>query len=434
MSAKIILTVTEGKLQGQKFIFDSRTSCIIGRAADCYPQIPNDEYHSTISRYHCLLDINPPDIRIRDLGSLHGTYVNEKLIGQRPIEKTFPEKNQPNYREYDLQDGDRIKLSHTIFQVTIEQTKKLPSTKDINQNPVNKFNLVEIIKGLFRRANTGEKNLSGMRGYDIVSKLGEGGFSEVFLARHQASSKLVALKVMLPKVAVNDRLREMFLREIKNTKKLNHPHVIKLWDYCFAEDMFFFVLEYCHGGTVLDLIKLRGGKLEIKEAVPIILQVLDALDYAHSKQGLVHRDIKPANIFLTVTASGENIAKLGDYGLAKAFDLAGLSGQTMTGTQAGTPLFMPRQQVLNFKYVKPEVDVWATAATFYYMLTGTYPRDFSNTDPFLAILQTQPIPIRKREPSIPKSLAELIDLALIDNPKIHFKNALAFKNALLSII
>lgn len=81
MSAKVILTITKGNLKGQKFEFDSRTTCIIGRADDCYPKIPDDEYHRTISRYHCLLDINPPNIRVRDFGSKNGTFVNGQKIG-----------------------------------------------------------------------------------------------------------------------------------------------------------------------------------------------------------------------------------------------------------------------------------------------------------------------------------------------------------------
>ena len=79
MPAEVILTVTEGQLTGKQYTFDSRDTCIIGRHPDCKIQIPQDEYHSAISRYHCLLDINPPDIRIRDFGSLHGTYVNDEL-------------------------------------------------------------------------------------------------------------------------------------------------------------------------------------------------------------------------------------------------------------------------------------------------------------------------------------------------------------------
>jgi serine/threonine-protein kinase len=115
---------------------------------------------------------------------------------------------------------------------------------------------------------------------------------------------------------------------------------------------------------------------------------------------------------------------VGDFGLAKSFDLAGLSGMTATGTLLGTPVFTPRQQVINFKYAKPEVDVWALAASFYHMVTGAFPRDFPpGMDPWLAVLRTTPVPIRQRDPSIPKKLAEVIDHALIDDPAIPFKTA-----------
>src|ERR1700704_2250284 len=88
MPAKVTLTVTKGKLKGEEFVFDDRTTCIIGRANDCSPCVPDDQDHKTISRHHCLLDINPPDIRVRDFGSLNGTYVNGHKIGQRTRQQT----------------------------------------------------------------------------------------------------------------------------------------------------------------------------------------------------------------------------------------------------------------------------------------------------------------------------------------------------------
>ena len=176
----------------------------------------------------------------------------------------------------------------------------------------------------------------------------------------------------------------------------------------------------------------RGGTLSIKEAIAATVQVLDGLHYAHTEKNLIHRDIKPANMFLTSTPQRKTIVKLGDYGLAKNFDLAGLSGQTLTGNSMGTPVFMPRQQVLNFKYALPDVDIWATAASLYHMLTATYPRDFGGQDPFITVLQSQPIPIEQRNPDIPDALANVINLALKDNPQLHFKSALDFKNTLLA--
>ena len=106
MPARVSLTVTRGKLRGKEFVFDERTTCIMGRVDDCSPRLPDDPDHKTISRHHCLLDINPPDIRIRDFGSLNGTYVNGKKIGQRGQDQTPEEAAQIAFPEYDLKAGD----------------------------------------------------------------------------------------------------------------------------------------------------------------------------------------------------------------------------------------------------------------------------------------------------------------------------------------
>jgi serine/threonine protein kinase len=112
-----------------------------------------------------------------------------------------------------------------------------------------------------------------------------------------------------------------------------------------------------------------------------------------------------------------------------------LSGRTATGISAGTPFYMPRQQVINFKFSKPEVDVWAAAATFYKMVTGRYPRKYTKTsDPWLTTLKTPIIPIRTRDDSVPVALAAIIDQALIDQPEIYYKSAADFKNDLLKVI
>lgn len=455
MSAKVTLKIIKGKLLGRQYIFDSRTICIIGRSQECNIQLPNDPDHKTISRYHCLLDINPPAIRIRDFGSKNGTYVNSKKIGQRQPNQTREEAAQLEFPEYDLNSGDRIKLGNTIFAVKIETNPEeinipnylLPTAK-ANLDFTQPANSLEITKRLLNVANSDDDTLQTIRGFQLIELLGKGGFGEVYLARHNASGKLVALKVILPAIAANENAVKRFLRETENTKALNHPNVVQIIDYDFFEGIFFFTMEYCSGGTVSDLMQQQGGKLHIDIAVAITLQILHGLEYSHNAEipyvklsnggfgkgkGLVHRDLKPSNIFLTYS-DRKLIAKIGDYGLAKAFDLAGLSGQTLTGAKAGTPVFMPRQQLLNFKYVQPEVDIWATAACLYNMLTGTYPRDFTSNDPFLTVLQNDPVPIRQRDVTIPHKLAEVIDLALIDKPEIYFKNVVNFKQALLAAL
>src|SRR5262249_43807704 len=154
------------------------------------------------------------------------------------------------------------------------------------------------------------------------------------------------------------------------------------------------VLDYCEGGSVAGLMKQRGGPLTVDEAGAIALQALEGLHYSHNVfgpgRGLVHRDISPGNLLLTGTGSAR-VTRVGDYGLAKAFDDAGLSGNTRTDETGGKPHFLPRQQVIDFKYAQPEVDVWALAASLYFMLTGAVPRVFPpRDDPWLVVLEEKP--------------------------------------------
>jgi eukaryotic-like serine/threonine-protein kinase len=444
MPSTVTLTITTGKLSGKQYIFDNRSTCIIGRGEDCNLQIA-DNIDMTVSRYHCLLDINPPEIRIRDLGSLNGTMVNDKIIGQRKAEETPEAAAKIVFPEYDLDNNDRVIVGDIVFDIGVETELEKQKTPQIIVKEENKkLNFLDIIKNLLNLASQGNQNLQVIANYHLIKSLGKGGCGEVFLAQHTQTKKLVALKLMLPQVAAKEMGVKMFLRETENTKFLQHPHVVQLLDYGYAENTFFFTMEYCEGGDVWDLMEKLGGRLPVNMAVDITLQVLDGLIYAHNvevpyvrladgrlgkSKGLVHRDLKPNNIFIT-NIDGKMIVKIGDYGLAKAFDLAGLSGQTLTDTKMGTPVFMCRQQVLDFKHALPEVDVWASAACLYNMLTGDFPRDFIG-DPWNCILRNNPVPIRQRDSNIPENLAKVIDLALIEKPQIHFQSAADFKAALL---
>lgn len=492
MPARVTLTVTKGKLLGKAFVFDERTTCLIGRATDCQLRLPAE--HKIISRHHCLLDINPPDVRVRDFGSLNGTYVNGRKIGQRAGGMSRAQASQRLFPELDLKDGDEIELGKTVFQVSIfapalcvecgvevaeegkVRSEKAPGVyvcqtcaqeprptmtsmhwevrlrvcaqcgRDVSTEECSsrrgdyicntcKTDPAQIVHALMQLAQEGDQKLLATRGYQIIKELGRGGMGAVYLARHGDSGRQVALKVMLPRMAANEQAKQMFLREMENTKILKHKNVVQLLDLGCARGTFFFTLEYCAGGCASQLLHERGGRMPIPEALRIALQAIDGLEYAHNVfepgRGLIHRDIKPQNIFLAGSATDRN-AKIGDYGLSKAFDLAGLSGHTCTGTIMGTPVFMPRQQIVNFKYARPEVDIWAMAATLYYLITGCAPRDFPpDKDPWQVLLQTSAVPIRKRDASIPKKLAAVIDRGLVDKPNILFQSAAEFKEALL---
>lgn len=460
MSAKVILTVITGSLKGQRFEFSDHTTCIVGRAKDCHLRLPNDEHHKTISRYHCLLDINPPDIRIRDFGSLHGTYVNGQIIGKRQRHQTPEEGAQIDFPEYDLKEGDEIKLRHTVFRVSIQGARTVEVTPSVSRRkrsePTESWQDAPTVLQVQTKVHTVTPTLPAIRDYTILKQLGKGSLGEVYLAQHNQTGELAAIKAIssvLCNHAETSRTRsprgadqqaiEQFIQDVENTKTLQHLNVVQFKECSYDEGNFFLVTEYCNGGSVLDLMGQRGGQLSVNEAMSITLQSLDGLAYAHNAEiangyrvktrGLVHRNLTPGNIFLANVGLGR-IAKIANYGLAKVFDLAGLSSLSLSGTQADTLAFMPRQQVLNFKDARPEADIWAIAACLYYMLTGEFPRNFAGQDPFLVALQTKVVPIRERDVLIPKRLAEVIDLALLEEPAIHFKNASAFKRALESVM
>lgn len=271
---------------------------------------------------------------------------------------------------------------------------------------------------------------------------------EVYLAEHVASRRRVALKTLSSQGAMDRYQRDSFQREIENTRALRHPNIVAMYEWGFSGDSGFLAMEYCDQGSAMDLLNKAGVPLSVLEALKIVRQVLQGLEYAHHApipfvklrdggygpgQGLVHRDLKPANIFL-VGATNSYTAKVGDFGLSKAFALAGLSGQTRTGIVAGSPWFMPRQQIENYKGAKPEVDVWAVAASLYFLLTRCPPRDFSpGGDPWQTVLDSNPVPIRTRNPSLPAGLSEVIDWALIDRPAIVCKSAAELARALQSV-
>lgn len=259
--------------------------------------------------------------------------------------------------------------------------------------------------------------------YRIEELLGRGGMGAVYRARRESDGELVAVKMMIPRVAASPQHRDGFLRELELNARLAHDNVVRVLDHGSSGVGFYFVMEHCAGGSVADLARRRGN-LAPREVVPLIVQACRGLAAAHER-GLVHRDIKPANLLLTDPDGGT--LKVADFGLAKEFEKAGLSGLTHTGSAGGTPHFMPREQLINFKYVKPVSDVWSLAACCYQLLTGRFVFDFQESrDPLAVVLEGQEPDVARSAPALPPALARALQRALAADPVRRTPSASAF--------
>ncbi len=413
-SGHVELQAVSGPLTGERFVFHQYDTFLFGRSPDCHAFLKDDSF---VSRHHFILEVCPPSACVRDLGSLNGTHVNGKKYGGRGKEETPQQASKRRYPQVSLQDGDRIQVGETAFAVSIRGHAAPgcpPSGREapprVGQEP---------------SRETPEDYAAAIPGYEVDRKLGEGGCGTVFLAHRRQQQEPVALKLMLPRVSVDDVSRERFLRETTILRKLRHANIVACHACGTVDDAFWFEMDYCDGGSVADLVRDGGGRLPTQVALPVALQALEGLRYAHERQ-LVHRDVKPENILLKKTKAG-SVALIGDFGLAKSFQGAGFSGLTATGTYLGTYPFMPREQLTDFKYVNPASDVWSFGATLYFMLTGRPPREAkSNQDPLQAILENRLVPARSRLPELEPSLTRVIDRALASRPDERYPTAAEF--------
>ena len=153
----------------------------------------------------------------------------------------------------------------------------------------------------------GGKPLLQLPGYRVEKEIGRGGFGAVYRAVREKDNTRVAIKVLLPRAVAQKKAVEEFLREMQVTAKLKHPNIVRFFEMGCEGSVFFFVMEYCEGGSVADFMRQQGGRLPLPVAKPIMLDALEGLAHAH-QQGIVHRDLKPQNILLT-----RGMARISDF-------------------------------------------------------------------------------------------------------------------------
>lgn len=200
---------------------------------------------------------------------------------------------------------------------------------------------------------------------EILRCLGRGGMGVVYLARQRSLDRLVALKILVPEHEHDWQFAQRFEREARSLARLNHPHIVTIYDYGQAGGYFYLLMEFVDGVNIRQLLQTR--KLQPKEALAIVPPICEALQYAHD-HGIVHQDIKPENLLLDT----EGRVKIADFGIARLLD----GGKhPSAGQVAGTPGYMAPEQSSSPAEVDNRADIYSLGVVFYEMLTGELPSE-----------------------------------------------------------
>ncbi|MDT7689411.1 MAG: eukaryotic-like serine/threonine-protein kinase [Acidobacteriota bacterium] len=264
--------------------------------------------------------------------------------------------------------------------------------------------------------------------YRIEEKIDEGGMGCVYRATHVLMEKTVAVKVLHPALAADDKIVARFTREAKAASRISHPHAINVTDFGESDNgVVYLVMEYLKGRTLKEVVR-SGGPMPLARVVEIVHQVSGALEAAHV-EGVVHRDLKSDNIMLEEAAGGGDWAKVLDFGIAKIQQTAQSIHETDPGLTApnliiGTPQYMSPEQCSQASDIDARSDVYSFGVIIYELLAGHVP--FTADSPTGVMMKhiQEPAPsILDERKDLPASIGRVIARALAKRPEERFQSA-----------
>jgi len=275
--------------------------------------------------------------------------------------------------------------------------------------------------------------------YRILDQLGRGGMGRVFKAEHRAMQRLVALKVLAPRMLQSERACTLFLREAQAIARIVHPNVVAAFDASKEDGHYFLVLEYVDGPNLDQLVR-KQGPLPVGLACDYIKQTANGLQAAHAL-GMVHRDIKPSNLLVQQRTPDEHspgLLKISDFGLARlsappseaGTDLAGTI-LTKQNTVMGTPDFLSPEQARDLHRADIRSDLYSLGCTFYYLLTGrpTFPGGTA-VDKLIRHSVEEPAPLSDFRLDVPAAVAAIVQRLLCKAPEERYQTPRELAEAL----
>jgi len=261
--------------------------------------------------------------------------------------------------------------------------------------------------------------------YRLVEKLGQGGMAQIYKAYQPDLDRYVAIKILHPHLTADEAFALRFQREARAVAALDHPHIVRVYDFDTEDDLAFLVMEHLEGVSLRSMLHdldCRDKLLELEEVERIVGALADALDHAH-RRGIVHRDLKPSNVLSTPT--GRPV--LTDFGIARMVDTTVI---TESGGTLGTPAYMSPEQGQG-ESGDARSDIYALGVLLYQLCTGRVP--FEGDTPYAVILKhiTAPLPSpRSVRPELPVAVEKVILKALSKHPNDRYQAASELGRAL----
>lgn len=263
---------------------------------------------------------------------------------------------------------------------------------------------------------------STIKGFKFIQLLGSGGMGDVYKAIDLELDRLVAIKVIQTNKKLSSSSLRKFQKEAKHQAKLTHPNIVTIHELIELYSSIGIVMEYVDGEDLSNIIK-RKKRLEFNYIKSILIQVLDALDFAHSN-GIIHRDIKPSNII----TRKDGVAKIADFGIAKSVE--DFENFTTNSNLIGTLFYMSPEQITGGK-ISQLSDIYSLACTVYEMVTGLPPFYFENKFQIIsAHLKDIAVPFEYYRNDIPIDFENLIFKMLSKNPKERPKSCYQIKEVI----
>jgi serine/threonine-protein kinase len=321
--------------------------------------------------------------------------------------------------------ADEERLAHALVSrglVTKEEVQPCRSSSESDAGPEPLLRRLVKAKVLTpNQARRAAHELSALLhqqipGYELLEKLGQGSMGTVYKARQLSMDRLVAVKMLHPRLAANAELLQRLVREAHLAAKLSHNNIVQAIDVGSAGSLHYFVMEYIEGTTIRH--ELEADKVyREKEAVEIVLQIAQALQHSH-RRGLIHRDVKPANIILT----SDGIAKLADLGMAReTTDEAGARAEK--GMTIGTPYYIAPEQIHGRVDIDGRADIYSLGATLYHMVTGQPPFPGNKIDAVLAAhLKTELTPPDHLVTALSSGLGEVVEFMMAKDREQRYRS------------